>query len=178
MFFYIFQYSASNLNAFILLIAIGYTLRNFILNNNSKISIKDINYSPIQLISQLKGYYSINPLIAISLSITLFSFAGIPPLVGFFAKQMILTTAIDNGFIFITFISIITSVISATYYLIIIKMIFFEKSDYILNNNILINKVNNYTIASHFSFTISIFTLLIILFMFFDQEILRLIYII
>ena len=178
MFFYIFQYSVSNLNAFIILIAIGYSLRNYILNNNSKISIKDINYSPIQLISQLKGYYNINPLIAISLSITLFSFAGIPPLVGFFAKQMILTAAIDNGFIFITFICIITSVISATYYLIIIKMIFFEKSDYILNNNLLINKENNYIIASHFSFIISIFSLFIILFMFFDQEIYRLIYII
>jgi NADH-ubiquinone oxidoreductase chain 2 len=178
MFFYIFQYSASNLNAFIILIAIGYTLRNFIMHNNHNIYIKDINYSPIQLISQLKGYYKINPLIAISLSITLFSFAGIPPLIGFFAKQMILMTAIDNGFIFITFVAILTSVISATYYLIIIKMIFFEKSDYILNNNLLIKNKNNFTIANSFSFTISVLTLLIILFLFFDQEILRLIYII
>ena len=169
MFFYIIQYSASNLNAFIILIAIGYTLRNLVTND---INLKDIKYSPIQLISQLKGYYNINPLIGISLSITLFSFAGIPPLVGFFGKQMILTAAINNGFIFTTLVAILTSVISAVYYLVIIKMIFFEKSNYIINNKSL---EKNIVLSSYFSFTISFFTLLITLFMFFDQELIRLI---
>ena len=172
MFFYLIQYSASNLNAFIILIAIGYTLRNLITNN---INIKDTNYSPIQLIYQLKGYYNINPLIGISLSITLFSFAGVPPLIGFFAKQMILTSAINNGFIFTTIIAIITSVISAVYYLVIIKMIFFEESNYTLNKKLL---NENFVISSYYSFMISILTLLITLFMFFDQELIRLIYII
>jgi NADH-ubiquinone oxidoreductase chain 2 len=172
MFFYIIQYSASNLNAFLILIAIGYTLRNLVTKN---INLKDINYSPIQLISQLKGYFYVNPLIGISLSITLFSFAGIPPLVGFFGKQMILTAAINNGFIFTTMVAILTSVISAVYYLVIIKMIFFEESSYILNNKSL-NK--NLVISSYFSFTISFLTLLITLFMFFDQELIRLINII
>jgi len=172
MFFYIIQYSASNLNAFIILISIGYTLRNLVTNN---INLKDLNYSPIQLISQLKGYFFVNPLIGISLSITLFSFAGIPPLVGFFGKQMILTAAINNGFIFTTMVAILTSVISAVYYLVIIKMIFFEESSYILNSKSL-NK--NLVISSYFSFTISLLTLLITLFMFFDQELIRLINII
>ena len=172
MFFYIIQYSASNLNAFIILISIGYTLRNLVTNN---INLKDLNYSPIQLISQLKGYFFFNPLIGISLSITLFSFAGIPPLVGFFGKQMILTAAINNGFIFTTMVAILTSVISAVYYLVIIKMIFFEESSYILNSKSL-NK--NLVISSYFSFTISLLTLLITLFMFFDQELIRLINII
>jgi len=179
MFFYIIQYSVSNLNAFIILIAIAYTLRELVLNNNN-INIKDTNYSPIQLISQLKGYFNINPIISISLAITLFSFAGVPPLMGFFGKQMILSAAINNGFIFTTFIAILTSVISAVYYLIIIKIMFFEKSDYILNNNYLINSKfkDNHVISSYFSFIISTLTLLISLFMFFDEEILRLISII
>jgi len=172
MFFYLIQYSASNLNAFIILIAIGYTLRGLITNN---INIKDTNYSPIQLISQLKGYYNINPLIGISLSITLFSFAGVPPLIGFFAKQMILTSAINNGFIFTTIIAILTSVISAVYYLVIIKMIFFEESNYSLNNKSVNEK---YVISSYYSLIISILTLLITLFMFFDQELIRLVNII
>jgi len=172
MFFYLIQYSASNLNAFIILIAIGYTLRGLITNN---INIKDTNYSPIQLISQLKGYYNINPLIGISLSITLFSFAGVPPLIGFFAKQMILTSAINNGFIFTTIIAILTSVISAVYYLVIIKMIFFEESNYSLNNKSVDEK---YVISSYYSLIISILTLLITLFMFFDQELIRLVNII
>jgi len=176
MFFYIIQYSVSNLNAFIILIAIAYTLRNLVLNKDN-VNIKDSNYSPIQLISQLKGYFNINPIISISLAITLFSFAGVPPLIGFFAKQMILTAAINNGFILTTFIAILTSVISAVYYLIIIKIMFFEQSNYVLNNkNNLFNKPNHtYIISSYFSFIISVFTLLITLFMFFDQELLRLI---
>jgi NADH-ubiquinone oxidoreductase chain 2 len=76
--FYLFQYSISNLNAFIIIIAIGYSLysytytenpveKNDSKNDNSiKISdknhnLQDINNSPIQLIDQLKGYYYINP---------------------------------------------------------------------------------------------------------------------
>jgi NADH-ubiquinone oxidoreductase chain 2 len=172
MFFYLIQYSISNLNAFILLIVIGYTLRNLVLNREN--NIKDIYYSPIQYISQLKGYYNINPLLSVSLSLTLFSFAGVPPLVGFFAKQMVLTASINNGFYFTTLIAILTSVISAVYYLVIIKMIFFEKSNYVINSNNIYNKlyINNYNISSLYSFIISLFTLLIILFMFYDQEIL------
>jgi len=114
--FYLMQYSLSNLNAFMLLIAIGYSLFFYVYNNDTSINsnskenykkyenIKDINNSPIQLINQLKGFYYINPLLAISLGITLFSFAGIPPLVGFFGKQMVLNAAIDKGYIFISFI--------------------------------------------------------------------------
>jgi NADH-ubiquinone oxidoreductase chain 2 len=51
------------------------------------ISIIDKNYSPIiiQFPSQLKGYFHINSMLALSLTTTLFSFAGIPPLIGFFA---------------------------------------------------------------------------------------------
>jgi NADH-ubiquinone oxidoreductase chain 2 len=171
MFFYIIQYSASNLNAFLLLLVIGYTLSNLVTNNTN---INNVNYSPLQLISQLKGYFNINPLIGISLSITLFSFAGIPPLIGFFAKQMILTVAINNGFILTTLIAIITSVISAVYYLIIIKMIFFDESSYTINNKLLNKK---YVISTNFSLIISMLTLLITLFMLFDQELMRLIYI-
>jgi NADH-ubiquinone oxidoreductase chain 2 len=170
-FFYLIQYSASNLNAFILLIVIGYTLRNLVLNRDN--NIKDIYYSPIQFISQLKGYFNINPLISISLSITLFSFAGVPPLIGFFGKQMILTASINNGFYFTTLIAILTSVISAVYYLVIIKMIFFEKSDYIRSNSIHNDLyIKDYKISSLYSFIISLFTLLIIFFIFYDQEIL------
>jgi NADH-ubiquinone oxidoreductase chain 2 len=67
------------------------------------------------------------------LSVTLYSFIGVPPLVGFFAKQMILSSALDNGDIFMCLIAILTSVISAVYYLYIVKHIFFEKSKYSLN---------------------------------------------
>lgn len=84
----------------------------------------------VQLIKQIKGYYYINPFLSLSLSISLFSFAGVPPLVGFFAKQNVFSSALDNGYVFITLIAILTSVISAAYYLAVIKIMFFEKPYY------------------------------------------------
>ena len=47
--------------------------------------------------------------------------AVIPPLIGFFAKQFVLYSAIQSGYYFMAIIGIIVSVISASYYLKIIK---------------------------------------------------------
>ena len=187
LFFYIMQYTISNLNTFLILIIMGNSLYIYI--TDKKYDIKEKEYSPIQLLTQLKGFFYINPMLSISLSLTFFSFIGIPPLIGFFGKQMILTVAIDKGFIFTVIIAIMTSVISAVYYLILIKNIYFQKSDYKLNNKILQNinknvqiknyiKYDNIILSDSLSLTVSIITLVIIFFMFFDYEIIKLIYII
>jgi NADH-ubiquinone oxidoreductase chain 2 len=202
--FYLIQYSISNLNAFILLITIGYSLYCYVYNtkststtekeksNENNDNLHDVNNSPIQLIDQLKGLYYINPILSLSLAITLFSFAGIPPLIGFFGKQMILSAAIDNGYIFMSLVAILTSVISAVYYLAIIKQIFFDKPDYTLNNeltnlnadglitekNTISKKVaitiNNIVLSSSLSLSISVITLVIALFIFIPEELLSL----
>jgi NADH-ubiquinone oxidoreductase chain 2 len=147
--------------------------------------LKDINNSPIQLVNQLKGYFYINPYLSLSLAITLFSFIGIPPLIGFFAKQMVLSAALDNGYIFITLVGILTSVIGAAYYLNIVKQMFFFKSDYVLNpfltrfnffgsfkhnNSYSVFNVNSIKISSALSIVISILTLLLLLFIFIPNE--------
>jgi len=180
--FYIIQYSISNLNAFIILISIGYSLFYHIYSDIELYKIKDKNNSPIQLISQIKGYFYINPLLAISLVLTIFSFIGIPPLIGFFAKQMVLSAALENGYIFLTLIAILTSVIGAVYYLGIIKQVFFDESNYKFNiisteytsnkNNIdsIIKDNDIFRLSSSLTFTISILTLVITLFMFMPQE--------
>nr|YP_009433968.1 NADH dehydrogenase subunit 2 [Stemphylium lycopersici]AOS52840.1 NADH dehydrogenase subunit 2 [Stemphylium lycopersici] len=203
--FYLIQYSISNLNAFMLILTIGYSLYCYVDNSKSTKSIgkqedtnenndnlSDVNNSPIQLIDQLKGYYYINPVIALSLGITLFSFAGIPPLIGFFGKQMILSAAIDNGYIFMSLVAILTSVISAVYYLAIIKQIFFDRPDYLINEelkdfnadglitekNSIVKKVNikinNIVISTSLSLSISVITLVITLFIFIPEELLSL----
>ena len=139
--FYLTQYTISNLNAFFILIAIGFSLYCYTSENKEYEELMDKTNSPIQLVSQLKGYFYINPLLAISLAITIFSFAGIPPLIGFFGKQMVLSAALDKGLIFLSLVAILTSVIGAIYYLSIIKEMFFSKSDYkvntLLNNLVL-----------------------------------------
>lgn len=171
------QYSISNLNAFFLLISIGFSLSLYFITDTSKKTdkLQDKENSPIQLISQLKGYFYINPVIALSLAITLFSFIGVPPLIGFFGKQMILSSAMDNGYIFMSLIAILTSVISAVYYLAVIKQIFFERGDYkkfnlnlrgnLYINNIKVKKVLLKVVLSNYlSITISILTLIILFF--------------
>lgn len=105
---------------------------------------------------------------------------------------MILSAAIDNGYIFMSLVAILTSVISAVYYLAIIKQIFFYKPDYQLNNeltdfkaesliiekNTIIKKVNinidNIVLSSSLSLTISIITLIISLFIFIPESLLNL----
>lgn len=142
--FYILQYSLSNLNAFIILVTIGYTFYLYVYKNKeSQKELIDQNNSPVQLINQIKGYFHINPFIAISLSITLFSFVGIPPVIGFFAKQMVLSAALDNGYVFMALIAILTSVVGAGYYLNLVKQIFFYKQDYLKNPSLLPNNVND-----------------------------------
>ena len=186
--FYLMQYSISNLNAFIILISIGYSLYYYVNKSKEYKQLPDKKNSPIQLISQLKGYFYINPMLALSLAITIFSFVGIPPLIGFFAKQMVLSAALDSGYVFLTLVAILTSVISAVYYLNIIKEVFFyepinkinrafQNIDFhgnIIKNNILIEKLtfklNNITLSSSLTITISLLTLIILLFIFVPQE--------
>ena len=185
--FYIMQYSISNVNIFMILISIGYTLYIYVNNNKEYKSLLDKNNSPIQLINQIKGYFFINPILAISLTIVIYSFVGIPPLTGFFGKQMVLSSALDKGYIFLALVAILTSVISAVYYLNIIKELFFYHSEYKLNsylknktlNSYMIeNKskakvsynANNIALSANLSISISILTLIILLFILNPQE--------
>jgi NADH-ubiquinone oxidoreductase chain 2 len=183
--FYLTQYSISNLNAFIILIAIGFSLYCYTSDNKEHEELTDKTNSPIQLVSQLKGYYYINPVLALSLTITIFSFVGVPPLVGFFGKQMVLSAALDKGLIFLSLVAILTSVIGGIYYLSIIKEMFFDLPVYkintlfqgkgnIVNNKTKIKNVNfdyrNIAISSPISFVISVITLIILLFIFINKE--------
>jgi NADH-ubiquinone oxidoreductase chain 2 len=182
--FYLTQYSISNLNAFIILIAIGFSLYCYTSDNKEHEELTDKTNSPIQLVSQLKGYYYINPVLALSLTITIFSFVGVPPLVGFFGKQMVLSAALDKGLIFLSLVAILTSVIGGIYYLSIIKEMFFDLPEYKINTLFqgkgnIVNKTGaknvnfdyrNIAISSPISFVISVITLIILLFIFINKE--------
>ncbi len=186
--FYIISYSVSNLNAFVILVTIGFSLYLYVYKDEKhNDDLIDQNNSPVQLISQIKGYFYVNPYLALSLTITLFSFAGVPPLIGFFAKQMVLSAALSNGYIFMVLIAILTSVTSAVYYLSIIKNMFFYNDQYMINpsveklnligniqknqNSEKVNfKAENIVLSSSLSITISILTLILLTFMFIPNE--------
>ena len=82
-------------------------------------------YTPVPFLTNFKGMHYIDPFLAFCLSVTLFSLAGIPPLIGFFAKQQVLLSSMQLDYYFASIIAILTSVIGAAYYLRIIKFIYF-----------------------------------------------------
>lgn len=177
--FYLIQYSISNLNAFIILLSTGYFLVNFGAQKGYT-NLIEVNNSPLQLISQVKGLYKLNVVLALSFGLTLFSFLGVPPLLGFFGKQMVLSAALDSGYIFMCLVAILTSVISAVYYLLVIKRMFFEDSDYISFTEIdslkdsLTNRIT-VRLSSNLTAIISILTLVTLVFMFVPTESLNLV---
>ncbi len=79
-------------------------------------------------ISDLSGISKKHPLIAISLLIILFSLAGVPPLGGFFAKFYVFLAVLEKEMYALAIIGLLTTVMSAFYYLKIIKTIYFDDS--------------------------------------------------
>ena len=195
--FYIIQYTLTNLNLFLIIIALSYVMYQTNLRNKyvliqknqvkeiinaSKLDSSQINdniiiegeenkMKDIRFISELRGQFYSNPLLAISLAVCLFSMAGIPPLLGFFSKQMVLYTSIQSGYYFMSIVAIIVSVISASYYLKIINTLFSEKlentnTDENINKNSIITLTtnNNIICTNSHSMLISILTLTILLY--------------
>ena len=87
---------------------------------------KDGQYK--ESISDLSGISKKYPILAISLLIILFSLAGIPPLGGFFAKFYVFVAVLEQQMYALAIIGLLTTVMSAFYYLKIIKTIYFDDS--------------------------------------------------
>ena len=87
---------------------------------------KDGDYK--ENISDLSGISKKHPMLAISFLVILFSLAGIPPLGGFFAKFYVFTAVVEQKMYALAIIGLLTTVISAFYYLKIIKTIYFDDS--------------------------------------------------
>lgn len=168
--FYLIQYSLTSANAFFILIAFGSL--SLSLSQNEEEHNSEAEYSPVQFISQLRGQFNAkgaSPLLALAMAVVLFSMAGIPPLIGFFAKQAVLLSAVKNGFIFLALVGIITSVISAAYYLRVIKVMVFDPFETELSSNLSSENNNISTgqsteMSNSLSFSISILTVLILFF--------------
>ena len=78
-------------------------------------------------ISDLAGLSRTNPALAFALAMIMFSLAGIPPLAGFFAKWYVFSAAVHAGLNALAVIGVVASVISAFYYLRIVKIIYFDE---------------------------------------------------
>jgi NADH-quinone oxidoreductase subunit N len=81
----------------------------------------------VEEISDLSGLARSNPALAFFLALLLFSLAGIPPLAGFFAKYYVFLGAIKAGLYGLAVIGVLASVVGAYYYLVIVKIMYFDE---------------------------------------------------
>ena len=80
----------------------------------------------LESVDDLKGLNKSHPWLAFMMLLVMLSMAGIPPLVGFFTKLLVLKALIDAGMVTVAVIGLIFAVIGAFYYLRIIKVMYFD----------------------------------------------------
>ncbi len=104
--FFLASYALTNMGAFIAIIAIS-------------------NKADSDLIADYAGMGRRAPLLALALTLCLISLIGMPPAAGFMAKFYIFSAAVQNGLLWLVVIAVINSVISAYYYLRVVKVMWF-----------------------------------------------------
>jgi NADH-quinone oxidoreductase subunit N len=80
-------------------------------------------------LDDFKGLNQRNPFYAAIMGIVMFSMAGVPPMVGFFAKWMVIKAAIDAGLLWLAIVAVIFAVMGAFYYLRVIKLMYFDEPE-------------------------------------------------
>ncbi len=78
-------------------------------------------------IDDFKGLNQKSPWFAFIMMAILFSMAGVPPFLGFWAKISVLQEAVNSGLVWLAIVGVVTSVIGAFYYLRVVKVIYFDK---------------------------------------------------
>ncbi len=104
--FFLASYAVANLGAFIAIIAISNKLDS-------------------DLIQDFSGMSKRAPLLALALTLCLISLIGMPPAAGFMAKFYIFSGAVQHGLLWLVIIAVMNSVISAYYYLRVVKVMWF-----------------------------------------------------
>jgi NADH-quinone oxidoreductase subunit N len=117
--------------------------------------------SYIENISELSGLSNSNPVISTSLAIIMLSMAGIPPFIGFFGKFYVFIAAIESEQYLLAILGVLASVISAFYYLRIIKVMYFDDT----NNG----EVFEFTISNQAKAILSISMIIISFFIFYPS---------
>ncbi len=80
-------------------------------------------------ITDFAGLNQRNPWLALMMMFIMFSMAGIPPFVGFYAKLIVIEEVVSAGFIWLAVIAVVAAVISTYYYLQVVKAMYFDESE-------------------------------------------------
>jgi NADH-quinone oxidoreductase subunit N len=82
----------------------------------------------VETVADLAGLGRTDPMRAAWMSIFMFSMAGIPPLAGFFGKLYVFLAAVQGGLWLLAVVGVLASVVSAYYYLRIVKIMYFDEA--------------------------------------------------
>lgn len=80
-------------------------------------------------LEDFKGLNQRNPFYAAIMGIVMFSMAGVPPMVGFFAKWMVIKAAMEAGLFWLAIAAVVFAVVGAFYYLRVIKFMYFDEPE-------------------------------------------------
>ena len=81
---------------------------------------------PVETIASMSGMSRTRPALALAFAVFMLSLAGIPPLFGFWPKFLVFNAAVDAGLTWLAVVGIVTSVIGAYYYLMIVKTMYLD----------------------------------------------------
>nr|YP_004927813.1 NADH dehydrogenase subunit 2 [Yarrowia alimentaria]CCC29096.1 subunit ND2 of proton translocating NADH:ubiquinone oxidoreductase [Yarrowia alimentaria] len=135
--YYMTQYSISHLAMFMIIMFSVYYI-NYINNQ----------YNPMMYVNQLKGLMHDNAYLVLSMSMVVFSFMGMPPLLGFFGKLNMLMSMLNNGYYFMSIVLIIASLMSALYYTYLLNVSMQDKNNMLMNSNETVSSVLSYVLSS------------------------------
>ena len=77
-------------------------------------------------LNDFKGLNQRSPWWALMMLLVMFSLAGVPPTVGFYAKFAVIQAAVDAGFVWLAVVAVMTSLVGAFYYLRVVKLMYFD----------------------------------------------------
>jgi len=109
--FYVITYALMSMGAFAMVILLGR---------------KDFEADELE---HFKGLSDRSPWFAFMMLILMFSMAGVPPFLGFWAKWFVLKELVDAGFVWLAATAVFFSIIGAYYYIHVIKLMYFDKAD-------------------------------------------------
>ncbi len=90
------------------------------------IRMRDADGQPIETIASLSGLSRTRPALAMAMAVFMFSLAGIPPLFGFWPKFLVFNAAVAADIAWLAVVAIVTSVVGAYYYIMIVKLMYFD----------------------------------------------------
>jgi NADH-quinone oxidoreductase subunit N len=77
-------------------------------------------------LDDFKGLNQREPWYAFMMLLAMFSLAGVPPTVGFYAKFSVIAAAVDVGLVWLAVLAVLASIIGAFYYLRVVKLMYFD----------------------------------------------------